>query len=74
MLSFFMSVARHAWSTQSNNYAVYFNISRKNWAMKLIFGMLLNMKVFYKLILFFLMGLTGDAQITQVNLKYLCDI
>ena len=33
------------------------SISRKNWVMKLMFYMLINMKVLYKLILLFLMGL-----------------
>ena len=50
------------------------NIPRRNWVMKLIFCMLINMKVFYKLIVLFLMGLARHAQITRVNLQYLCVI
>ena len=51
------------------------NISKKKWFMKLIFFyMLINLKFFYKLIVLFLMGLARHAQITRVNLQYLCDI
>ena len=50
------------------------NISRKSWVIKLEFCMLINMKVFHELIILFSMGLTRHAQITQVNLWYLCDI
>ena len=50
------------------------NISRKNWVMKLMICMLINMKVFYKLIVLFLMGLAKHTQITWVNLQYLYDI
>ena len=42
--------------------------------MKLIFSMLINMKVFYKLILLFLMGLARHTQNTQINLQWLCYI
>ena len=38
---------------------------------ELIFYMLINMKVFYKLIVLFLIGLARHAQITRVNLQYL---
>ena len=70
-----MSVARYAKSTQ-NKYAVSFAISQEwfelwSWVM---FCMLIDMKVFYKLIIFFLMGLARDAQSTQLNLQCLCDI
>ena len=50
------------------------NISRKNWVMKLMVCMLIKIKVFYRLIVIFLMGLARHAQITWVNLQYLCVI
>ena len=42
--------------------------------MKLMFCMLIEMKVFYKLIILFVMGLARDAQSTQLNLQCFCDI
>ena len=39
-----------------------------------MFCMLANMKVFYKSVVLFLMGLAKDAQIMQVNLQYPCNI
>ena len=42
--------------------------------MKLMCRMLMNVKVFSKLIILFLMGLARHVQITWVNLQYLCDI
>ena len=42
------------------------NIS-KNWVMKLVFCMVINMKVFYKLTLLFFMGLTRHALSSRVN-------
>ena len=42
--------------------------------MKLMFRILINMKVFYKLIVLFLMGLARHAQIIRVNLQYICYI
>ena len=42
--------------------------------MKLMFCMLINMKVFYKLIVLFLMGWSRHPQSTRVNAQYLCDI
>ena len=50
------------------------NISRKNFVTKLIFGMLINITVFLKLILSLLMGLANHAQSTQASLHYICDI
>ena len=44
-------------------------------SMKLMFCILINTKVFYELIVLFLMGLPRHAQIiTRVNLQYLCEI
>ena len=51
-----------------------YNISRKNWVIKLMFCMLINMKNFCKLTVLFLMGLARHAQIIWVNMQYLCDI
>ena len=42
--------------------------------MKLMFCMLINMKVFYKLIVLFLKGLMRHVQSTRLNLQCLCDI
>ena len=42
--------------------------------MKLMFRMLIDKKVFYKLIILFLMGLARDAQSARLNLRCLCDI
>ena len=50
------------------------NISRKRRVIKLMFFMLINMKVFYMLKVLFLMSLARHAQSTWVNLKYLCEI
>ena len=47
-------------------------ISINNWVVW--FCMLINLKVFSKLIASFLMGLTRHAQIARVILQYLCDI
>ena len=41
--------------------------------MKLMFRMLINLKVFCKVIVLALMGLARHAQTTRVNLHYLCD-
>ena len=46
------------------------NISRKNW----VTNLMLNMKIFYKLILLFLKGFSRHAQSTQVSLQCLFDI
>ena len=46
----------------------------KKRVIKLMFCMLINMKLFYKLILLFLMGVVRHAQNTQASLHSLCDI
>ena len=53
ILSFWMCIARHAQSTQSNKFAFLCNISRKTWGIKLIFCLQINTKPFYKLIVLF---------------------
>ena len=45
------------------------NILRKNWVMKLMSCMLINMEVFYKLLLLFLIGLARLAQSTRESLQ-----
>ena len=50
------------------------NISRKSFVTKLIFGMLINITVFFNMILSLLMGLANHAQSTQASLHYICDI
>ena len=55
MLLFFMGVGEDAKSTQNNKYVVSVQITRKNWVMKLMLCMLINMKVFFKLYVSFLM-------------------
>ena len=50
------------------------NISRKKWMMKCIFGMKINIKVFYKLILSFWVCATRHTQSTQNKFAYLSNI
>ena len=50
------------------------NISRKKWIIKFIFGMQINIEVFYKLILSTWICVTRDAQSTQNKFAYLCNI
>ena len=50
------------------------NMSRKNGVIKLIFCMVIKVKVFYKLIVLFLVGLVRHVQSTWVNLQYPCGI
>ena len=51
------------------------NISRKKWMMKFIFGMQINIEVFYRLILSFWVCVTKRAQRTQnKKFAYLCNI
>ena len=51
------------------------NISRKKWMMKSIFGLQINIDVFYKLMLSFWVCATRHAQSTQNNkFVYLCNI
>ena len=50
-----------------------YNISRKKQIMKCIFGMQINIEVFYKLILSFYVCVVRYAQSTQINkFAYLC--
>ena len=52
-----------------------YNISRKKWMMKFVFGMQINIKVFYKLMLSFWVCATWQAQTTQnKKFAYLCNI
>ena len=50
------------------------NILKKKWMMKFTFCMQRNIKVFYKLILFFWVSVTKHAQRTQNKFAYLCNI
>ena len=54
------------------------NISRKKRGMKLIYcadeHYSYRIMAFYKLIVLLLMGFARHAQITRLNLQYLCDI
>ena len=70
-----MRVARHAQITQNNKFVIC-SILRKKWVMKLIFCMQISMKVSYKLILWFLMGMVKHSQSSQnskfaMSLQYL---
>ena len=56
-----MGVGRHAWSTQNSKYAVSLKYLMKELIYEVDVYMLINMKVFYKLILLFLMGLARHA-------------
>ena len=51
------------------------NISKRKWMMKCIFYFFLNIKVFYKLILWFWVWVTSHAKNTKkMKFAYLCDI
>ena len=50
------------------------NILRKKWMMKCIFGMQINIEVFYNLILSFWVCVTRHSQSTQNKFAYLCNI
>ena len=50
------------------------NISRKKWMMNVIFGMHINIEVFYKLILLFWLCITRHVQSNQNKFAYLCSI
>ena len=69
-----MVVARHAQSTQNNKHAVSLQYLRKEMRYEVDICMLIKMKVFYRLIVLFLMDLARHAQITCINLQCLCEI
>ena len=69
-----MGAGWHAWSTQNSKYAVSLKYLIKELSYEVDVYMLINMKVFYKLIVLFLMGLTRHAYVTQVKFQSLCDI
>ena len=50
------------------------NISRKKWMMKFVFGMQINIKVFYKFILSFWLCVARHAQSAQHKYACLCNI
>ena len=62
-----MCVARHAQITQNNQFAIF--LLRKKWVMKWIFYMEINMKIPYKLILSFSIGMVKHSQSSQ-NSKF----
>ena len=66
ILSFWLCITRHAQSTQ-NKFTYFCSISRKAWAMKLIFYLQINTNIFYKLIVSLWMCMTRHAQSTQNN-------
>ena len=56
-------------------YSLKCNIWRKKWMIQLIFGMQINIEVFYKLIISFWVSAARHAQSTQnKKLSYLCNI
>ena len=63
ILWFLMVVARHAWSSQNNKYTLSLQYLNNELNYKVDFCMLINMKVFYKLMLF-LMGFSRHTQCT----------
>ena len=69
ILSFWVSVTRHAQSTQKK--FAYLcnicNISIKSWWMKLIFCLQINTKVFYKIIVSLWVYVTTHAQSTKIS-------
>ena len=66
ILSFWVSVTRHAQSTQ-NKFAYLCNISIKAWGMKLIFCLQINPKVFYRMIVSFWVCVARQVQSTKNN-------
>ena len=66
ILSFWVSVTRHAQRTQ-NKFAYLCNISIKTWGMKLIFCLLINTKVFNKLIVSLWVCVAKQTQSTKSN-------
>ena len=66
ILSFWVSVTRHAQITQ-NKFAYLCNISIKAWGMKLIFCLQINPKVFYKMIVSFWVCVARQVQSTKNN-------
>ena len=70
MLSFVMGVAMHAQSAQ-NKYALSLQYVKKKLSYEVDVYMLINVKVFYMVIVLFLMGLARHTQITSVNLQYI---
>ena len=66
ILSFWVSVTRHAQITQ-NKFAYLCNISIKAWGMKLIFCLQINPKVFYKMIVSLCVCVARQAQSTNNN-------
>ena len=66
ILSFWVSVTRHAQSTQ-NKFAYLCNISIKAWGMKLIFCLQITPKVFYKMIVSLWVCVARQVQSTKNN-------
>ena len=66
ILSFWVSVTRHAQSTQ-NKFAYLCNISIKAWWMKLSFCLQININVFYKMVVSLWVQLARQAQSTKNN-------
>ena len=66
ILSFWVSVTRHAQSTQ-NKFAYLCNISIKAWGMKLILCLQINPKVFYRMIVSFWVCVARQVQSTKNN-------
>ena len=66
ILSFWVSVTRHAQSTQ-NKFAYLCNISIKAWGMKLSFCLQINTKVFYKRVVSLWVLLARQVQSTENN-------
>ena len=71
----FSSYEPKCWQPMKLQDSLKCNISRKKWMMKFVFGMQINIEVFYKLILSFWVCPTRLAQSTQnKNFAYLCNI
>ena len=65
-----MGVAMHAQSAQ-NKYPLSLQYVKKKLSYEVDVYMLINVKVFYMVIVLFLMGLARHTQITSVNLQYI---
>ena len=66
-ISIWSCVTRHTRSTTNKKCAYVWNISRKSWAMKLIFCLQINTKVLYKFIVSLWMYVSRHTQSTQNN-------
>ena len=73
ILSFWVSIGRHAHIIQNKKFAYLCNTSRKTQGIKFIFCLLINAKISYKLIVSFWVCAARYAQIT-LNKKFVISL